>query len=148
MSIRPTIKAIAFPAVIAGLVALGTASPSMGQAGGYYGPSTYGAVAKCNLSGVNPAAHPEIFGNPAIAATYGFMRSANGSWHVAPGCQRGAASAAPAAAVLAAQGKPIAGVGEPVKGGAGPDKMIVSNDLCWVQNGGTLYRWGLCPSHH
>lgn len=144
---RPAIRAMAFPGVICTLALLGSVSTSSAQYGsGGYAPSSYGAVQKCNLSGVNPAAHPEIFGNPTIAATYGFIQS-GGSWRVAPGCKRGAAAAAPAAAAFAAQGKPIAAIGEPVKGGAGAGGLIMSDNLCWVQNGGTLYRWGLCPTH-
>jgi hypothetical protein len=45
-------------------------------------------VVRCNLSGVNPAIHPEIFGNPAVAASYGFVRSRDGTWHVRPNCHR------------------------------------------------------------
>ncbi len=47
-----------------------------------------GAVVRCSLDGVNPAYHPEIFGNAAAAASYGFVRSADGTWHVRPGCRR------------------------------------------------------------
>jgi hypothetical protein len=42
-----------------------------------------GSVVPCSLSGVNPAVHPEIFGNPAVAAReYGFVQSRDGVWHV------------------------------------------------------------------
>jgi hypothetical protein len=48
-----------------------------------------GSVRPCSLSGVNPAFHPEIFGNPAVAAgQYGFIRSRDGSWYVEPNCHR------------------------------------------------------------
>jgi hypothetical protein len=47
-----------------------------------------GAVVPCSLVGVNPALHKEIFGNPAVAASYGFARSSDGSWHVVPNCHR------------------------------------------------------------
>jgi hypothetical protein len=47
-----------------------------------------GSVNPCSLDGVNPAHHPEIFGNPAVAASYGFVRSPNGTWQVRPGCRR------------------------------------------------------------
>jgi hypothetical protein len=47
-----------------------------------------GSVVPCSLKGINPAAHPEIFGNPAVAASYGFIRSRNGTWYVRPGCRR------------------------------------------------------------
>jgi hypothetical protein len=45
-------------------------------------------VVRCSLSGVNPTVHPEIFGNPAVAASYGFVRSRDGTWHVRPNCHR------------------------------------------------------------
>jgi hypothetical protein len=47
-----------------------------------------GAVVPCSLDGVNPVYHPEIFGNPAAAAAYGFVRSPNGAWQVRPNCRR------------------------------------------------------------
>jgi hypothetical protein len=45
-------------------------------------------VLPCSLAGVNPAYHPNIFGNPAVAASYGFVRSQDGTWQVRPGCRR------------------------------------------------------------
>jgi hypothetical protein len=45
------------------------------------------SVVPCSLSGINPAAHPEIFGNPAVAASYGFVRSRDGTWHVRSNCR-------------------------------------------------------------
>ena len=47
-----------------------------------------GFVQPCSLVGINPAHHPKIFGNPATAASYGFVRSADGAWHVQPNCRR------------------------------------------------------------
>jgi hypothetical protein len=47
-----------------------------------------GAVVPCSLAGINPAYHPEIFGNPGVAQSYGFVRSPNGTWQVRPGCYR------------------------------------------------------------
>ena len=47
-----------------------------------------GQVQPCSLDGVNPVYHPEIFGNPAAAASYGFVRSSDGTWHVKPNCRR------------------------------------------------------------
>jgi hypothetical protein len=48
-----------------------------------------GSVTPCNLAGVNPAHHPEIFGNPAVAAReYGFIKSRDGTWHVEPNRHR------------------------------------------------------------
>jgi hypothetical protein len=49
----------------------------------------YGSLVPCSLVGVNPAHYPEIFGNPAVAAReYGFIKSRNGTWQVAPNCHR------------------------------------------------------------
>jgi hypothetical protein len=46
-----------------------------------------GWVAPCSLDGVNPVHHPDIFGNPAVARSYGFVRSRDGGWQVAPDCR-------------------------------------------------------------
>jgi hypothetical protein len=46
-------------------------------------------VTPCSLVGVNPAYHPEIFGNPAVARAYGFVKSRDGTWHVDKNCGRG-----------------------------------------------------------
>ena len=46
-----------------------------------------GYVLPCSLDGVNPVFHPEIFDNPAVARSYGFVRSPYG-WQVVPGCRR------------------------------------------------------------
>ena len=48
-----------------------------------------GSVTPCSLDGVNPAHHPETFGNPAVAARdFGFVKSRDGVWHVRPDCHR------------------------------------------------------------
>lgn len=47
-----------------------------------------GRVKPCSLAGVNPAHHPDIFGNPRVARDYGFVRSSDGNWHVESGCRR------------------------------------------------------------
>jgi hypothetical protein len=47
-----------------------------------------GSVVACSLDGVNPAHHPEIFGNPTVASAYGFVRSRDGTWQVRPNCRR------------------------------------------------------------
>jgi hypothetical protein len=72
--------------VITALGVLGAASAiarddtdTRGERGGYLVP--------CSLSGVNPAVHPEIFGNPAVAAKeYGFVKSREGTWRVQDNC--------------------------------------------------------------
>jgi hypothetical protein len=43
---------------------------------------TGGVVLPGSLDGVNPAYHPDIFGNPAVASAYGFVQSSDGTWHV------------------------------------------------------------------
>ena len=47
-----------------------------------------GFVMPCSLDGVNPVYHPQIFGNPAVARSYGFVRSRDGAWYVQPNCRR------------------------------------------------------------
>jgi hypothetical protein len=68
-------------AIIAVLNVLGiaTAWSSSHHRGGFVKP--------CSLVGVNPAYHPQIFGNPAIAARdYGFVQSRDGTWRVQNNC--------------------------------------------------------------
>jgi hypothetical protein len=48
-----------------------------------------GYVIPCSLDGVNPVYHPDIFGNPAAAREYGFVRAPNGAWQVMANCRRG-----------------------------------------------------------
>jgi len=45
-----------------------------------------GFVTTCSLDGVNPVYHPEIFGNPAVARSYGFVQG-RGGWQVIPNCR-------------------------------------------------------------
>jgi len=45
-------------------------------------------VVPCSLDGVNPVYHPEIFGNPAAARSYGFVQGPDHVWRVASGCRR------------------------------------------------------------
>jgi hypothetical protein len=51
-------------------------------------PEKGGVVVRCSLNRINPANHPEIFGSPAVARSYGFVRFRDGSWHVRPNCRR------------------------------------------------------------
>lgn len=58
-------------------------------AASFIGDSRYrgGYVVPCSLIGVNPAYHPDIFGNPAFAkAYYGFVRGRDGTWQVQSNC--------------------------------------------------------------
>jgi hypothetical protein len=48
-----------------------------------------GFVIPCSLDGVNPVYHPRIFGDPAVAREYGFVRSRDSSWQVEKNCVRG-----------------------------------------------------------
>ena len=68
-------KWMALFVLIAATAFIGLAAPSLAGVGDDKG-------------GINPVHHPEIFGNPAVAASYGFVRSRDGTWHVAPNCRR------------------------------------------------------------
>jgi hypothetical protein len=82
-------KAFGVLAVAAVSSFLGTASAVANDMGdGGHGGDGGGGVVPCSLAGINPAHHPEIFGNPATAASYGFVRGRDGAWHVAPNCHR------------------------------------------------------------
>jgi hypothetical protein len=48
-----------------------------------------GFVIPCSLVGVNPVYHPRIFGDPAVAREYGFVKSRDSSWQVEKNCSRG-----------------------------------------------------------
>jgi len=48
-------------------------------------------VVPCSLAGVNPAYHPEIFGNAAAAQSFGFVQARDGTWHVQSNCFGGPA---------------------------------------------------------
>ena len=45
-------------------------------------------VLRCSLDGINPAYHPEIFGNPAVAKAYGFVLGTDRVWRVESNCRR------------------------------------------------------------
>ena len=49
-------------------------------------PRSY--VVPCSLVGVNPAYHPDIFGNPAVAKAYGFVQGPDRVWRVESNCRR------------------------------------------------------------
>jgi hypothetical protein len=81
-------KAFVALAVTTALGVLGTASAVANDMGDNGHGGEGGAVVPCSLAGINPAHHPEIFGNPATAASYGFVRGRDGAWHVQPNCHR------------------------------------------------------------
>jgi hypothetical protein len=82
MSTKSTVVVTAI-AVALGLVGTASASDRQDDRNKERG----GFVVACSLSGVNPVYHPEIFGNPAVARSYGFVRAPNGVWQVMPGCR-------------------------------------------------------------
>ena len=77
-------KAFVALAVATTLVVLGAASAAWARYN-YDREDPY--VTPCSLVGVNPAYHPEIFGNPAVARAYGFAKTRDGMWYV--NCGRG-----------------------------------------------------------
>jgi hypothetical protein len=82
-------KAILALAVTTALGILGAASAVAGRDDMNERGERGGSVRPCSLDGVNPAHHPEIFGDPAVAAReYGFVKSRDGTWHVEPNCHR------------------------------------------------------------
>jgi hypothetical protein len=80
-------KALVALAVTSALVALGAASAAAGNDHDR-GRDRYGSVRPCSLDGVNPAYHPEIFGNAAAALSFGFVQARGGAWQVVPNCRR------------------------------------------------------------
>jgi hypothetical protein len=78
-------KASVVLAIATALGVLGTSS----AAWSYFDGRTFrgGFVKPCSLDGVNPAYHPDIFGNAAFArAVYGFVRGPDGAWRVVANC--------------------------------------------------------------
>ena len=65
---------------LAAALILGTASAAL--AGDSSSEPGGGYVVPGSMDGVNPAYHPGIFGNPAVAKSYGFVKSRDGNWHV------------------------------------------------------------------
>jgi hypothetical protein len=70
------------------ILILGTASAAL--AGSENTENRGGFVIPCSLDGVNPAYHPRIFGELAVARQYGFVKSRDGSWQVEKHCLHGA----------------------------------------------------------
>ena len=68
---------------LAAALILGTASAALANDN----DETGGFVVPGSMDGVNPAYHPDIFGNRAVARSYGFVQARDGTWHVAPGCR-------------------------------------------------------------
>jgi hypothetical protein len=68
---------------------LSTASAALAGSDSDDGANGGGFVIRCSLDGVNPVYHPGIFGNPAVAREYGFVKSRDSSWRVEKKCVRG-----------------------------------------------------------
>ena len=77
-------------AVTAIAAALGVcdADPATARGRGH----SLGAVLPCSLSGVNPVYHRQIFDDPAVARSYGFVRGPDQVWRVASNCRNSLAS--------------------------------------------------------
>jgi hypothetical protein len=77
-------KAFILLAITTALGVLGTTS----AAWSFFGEGRHrgGFVKPCSLDGVNPAYHPGIFGNPAVARSYGFILSPDHTWRVEDNC--------------------------------------------------------------
>ena len=73
--------------VFAAVLILGTASATL--AGQDDRNDRGGFVMPCSLVGVNPVYHPRIFGDPAVAREYGFVKSRDSSWQGEKNCVRG-----------------------------------------------------------
>jgi hypothetical protein len=127
-TVTTVMKSFALLALIATLGVSATASVSQAQRG---------SVERCSLSGINPADHPNIFSNPAVARSYGFVQSADGTWHVARGCRRGSRARTAAAASASASAPKAAAA--PAKADA-----IANEGKCWLNTGGTSFRWDNC----
>jgi hypothetical protein len=65
---------------LAAALILGAASAAL--AGSENTEERGGYVMPGSLVGVNPVYHPDIFGNAATARSYGFVQSADHTWHV------------------------------------------------------------------
>jgi hypothetical protein len=63
---------------LAATLFLATASAALAK--GHSSPG--GNVRPCSLDGVNPVYHGQIFGNAATAREFGFVQSADHTWHV------------------------------------------------------------------
>lgn len=74
-------------ALVAGAAAaIGSLLAGTASAGHRSWPPPGGFVIPCSLDGVNPSHHLEIFGNPAVARSYGFVLGPDRAWHVIPNC--------------------------------------------------------------
>ena len=128
-------KALALLAAAAAVGLLGNGSVSWAQYSPGGGGPGGGNLERCSLSGVNPADHPNIFSDPAVARSYGFIQT-NGTWHVSRSlCGRRGARAQAVSASAPAKAGPA-----PAKAGS----SMMSEGKCWLDTNGTNFRWGDC----
>jgi hypothetical protein len=78
-------KAFAVLAIATALWVLGTTSAAWSSFNHHHHRG--GFVMPCSLDGVNPVYHPDIFGNPAVASSYGFVLGPDRAWHVRSNCR-------------------------------------------------------------
>jgi hypothetical protein len=74
-------------AVSTGMIVLGAASAAASDHDRGESRDRGGSVQRCSLDGVNPVHHPEIFGNPAVALSYGFVLGPDRIWRVRANCR-------------------------------------------------------------
>jgi hypothetical protein len=80
-------KALVVAAITVALGILGT-FPAAAAMDRDRGNRDRDGVLPCSLVGVNPAYHPEVFGNPAWAREYGFVQGPDRVWRVERNCRR------------------------------------------------------------
>jgi hypothetical protein len=80
-------KALVALAVTTAMVALAAASAAASDHDRGQGRERGGSVRPCSLDGVNPVHHPEIFGNPAAAQSFGFVLGPDRVWRVRANCR-------------------------------------------------------------
>jgi hypothetical protein len=80
-------KTLVVAAITTALGILGAATAAASDHNGAREPER-GYVVPCSLAGVNPAYHPDIFGNPAAAKAYGFVQGPGRVWRVEGNCRR------------------------------------------------------------
>jgi hypothetical protein len=81
---KPSLAVLAVTAALGVLGATSTAWSSMIEGDR---ATNGGFVKPCSLDGVNPVHHPEIFGNPAAARTFGFVLGPDRAWRVMANCR-------------------------------------------------------------
>jgi hypothetical protein len=81
-------KALYALAIATALIALGAVSAAASDHDRGQSRDRGGSVRPCSLEGVNPVHHPEIFGNPAAAQSFGFVVGPDRVWRVRANCRR------------------------------------------------------------